>query len=329
MRHLRQSAFVLCVLTGGCASHTAISRVSPPATSVPPAIQRQVHNAVDAGEGDYEARQLRVRLDADPANTALRLELARHYQAKGFPDIAIEHCRIACERAPESVEAHVALAKVLRDDKRPEEGAAELTRFAAGHGENVEVQAWLGVLRDDTGDWAGAEPAHRKAVSLAPNRDDLHNNLGYCLLQLGKKTEAADEFRAALKINPQSVFARNNLGLALAENTNEAILHWQSVATPADAHSNMAAVLIEQGKYPEARREIALALGYNRQHLPALNNLRLVSELDGRAADIKRFARPRARFAGLRSAWNHFLGRPEPGVGDNGSSTFGTPVASR
>jgi len=101
-----------------------------------------------------------------------------------------------------------------------------------------------------------------------------------------RPSEAAFEFRQALKLKPHSEVARNNLGLALAETPQEAVLHWQSVSDPATAHSNMAALLIEQGRYEDARKELDLALGYNKSHAAALSNLKLVSELDGKPAVI-------------------------------------------
>jgi Flp pilus assembly protein TadD len=308
----------------GCASHTKTAVVQP---TTPEAMQRQVRNAVDAGDGDYQTRTLRAKLDANPRDTAARLELAAHYQKAGFPDIAIEHCRLACERDPESAEAHLALAKLLRHQNQTAEAAKELAAFANHHQDNIEIWAWLGLLQDETSDWKSGEASHRKAIALAPTRDDLHNNLGYCLLQQNRKPEAAIEFREALKLNPQSTFARNNLGIALASEPKEAILNWQSVSTPADAHSNMAAVLIEAGQYTEARSEINLALSYNQQHSAALSNLRLVSQLDGKAAEINLPARTSKRFSRARKAWHRFWS----GSDANGDTTrnSGTPVASR
>ena len=308
-----------------CASHAKSSKVVP--APLPDAMQRQIRNAVDAGDGDYQARVLRAKLDANPRDTAARLELASHYQKAGFLDIAIEHCRLACERDPESAEAHLALAKLLRRQNQTTEAASELTAFAEKHKENVEIWAWLGLLQDETGGWKAGEASHRKAIALAPNRDDLRNNLGYCLLQQDRKPEAAAEFREALKLNPQSTFARNNLGMALAGEPKEAILNWQSVATLADAHSNMAAVLIEAGQYADARREIDLALSYNQQHSAALNNLRLVSQLDGKTAEIKVPARTGTRFSRARVAWHRFWSGSDVSGGTTRNS--GTPVASR
>lgn len=283
----------------GCGQARQVSKLAPP-VSAP--MTRQVINAVDAGDGDYQIKVLRARLDADPRDLSARLELAEHYRLAGFPEIALEHCRLACERAPESAEAHLALARMLRAEGQPTAAMRELAGFLEKHDAGVQVWAWLGLLHDETGDWKEGEAAHRKAVALAPGRDDLRNNLGYCLLRQGRGEEAAAEFQAALRINPQSVIARNNLGLAVAGNPADAVLNWQSVSDPASAHNNMAAVLIDAGKFADARREIDLALGYNQMHSAALNNLRLVSRLDGKPAEVALpVAGAAGRFARLRA----------------------------
>jgi Flp pilus assembly protein TadD len=316
---------------GAACGHRAVvaQAVRPPLHSQPTAMERQIANAKDAGDGDFDLNALRAKVDRDPQDLKARLELARHYQRDGFPEIAIEHCRLACERAPESVEAHVALAKMLRADGKSGEALNELGKFAALHASDgtVEVWAWLGLLQDESGHWTDGEASHRKAIALAPGRDDLHNNLGYCLLRQDRKEEAAVEFRTALKLNAQSMTARNNLGLALAGNPKEAVLNWQVVADPASAHNNMAVALIEAGRYAEAREEIALALSYNQQHSAALRNLRLISQLDGRPAEFAIPVRADGRVARMRAAWGRFWAVSADEEKKKRES--GNPVASR
>ena len=320
----------LALTLAGCASHGRLAQVTPAAhQSVhQSSIARQIRNAVDAGEGDFEARALRARLEADPSSLSARTELAQHYKKKGFPEVAIEHLRLAVERAPESADTAVTLAKMLRETGRPAEGAAVLTGFAGKHNASLDVWAWLGLLRDEAGDWKGGEEAHRKAIALAPGHDDLHNNLGYCLLRQGRKAEAAEEFRAALQLNGRSVVARNNLGTTLTDSPLEAVSHLQSVTDPASAHNNIAVALLEAGKYAEARHEIEIALGYNRQHTAALNNLRLLSELDGKPTEIKAEAdlagKFRGRWARLHTAWLRVTGQHASEKKNSGSN-----VASR
>ena len=277
------------------------------------AIQRQIENAIDAGEGDVLAQNLRRRVAASPSDLSARLDLAAHYAAAGFPEVALEHYRIASQAHPDDARVAVLLAKTLRGMKLNSEAKLRLEAFAARNSNTpAELWSWLGMAQDDAGDLQAAEKSHRSAVALQPGADSLHNNLGYNLLLQNKEAEAAEEFRKALSIAPNSAIAQNNLGLALAGKPGEAVSTLRSVADRATAHSNLAAILIEQGKYVEARRQLNLALGYKKDHAPALRNLQLLSELDGGSVTIpvpsgdtgwKRFR------SGLRLL---FLGEPDP-----------------
>jgi tetratricopeptide (TPR) repeat protein len=110
-----------------------------------------------------------------------------------------------------------------------------------------------------------------------------------------KNEEAAIEFRAALKLNPASELARNNLGLALANsNAAQAVASWQSTSDPASAHNNLAVVWMEKGNYAEARKELELALGYDRKNAAALKNLELVSRMTGTPATVTMLEQPSA-----------------------------------
>ncbi len=272
----------------GCAQRSAVLHPPAPVTTRD---NRRIHNATDAGEGDYLLRAMRQRVIEHPDDLAARLELAHAYESRGVPELALEHYRLAADRFLQSAEAHLELARSLDAARLPAEAVRVLQEFLHEHPQRaVRYESWLGILNDDAGDWKAGETAHREAIRMAQaeseDRDYLHNNLGYCLLKQGRKAEAVAEFRAALSLNRGSETARDNLAEALADNPKSAILHWQSVNEPAAAHSNLAAVLIEQGKYAQARAEIARALGYNRTHSAALANLKLVSELDGKPAII-------------------------------------------
>ena len=264
---------------------------SPPKAESSPkratAFERQIQNAKDAGEGDFVVRSLREKMAAEPDDLAVRLELIDHYTRAGYPELALEHCRLAATRFPESALVQLSMAKLLRGMKMTREAAQGLGVFLAAHPQkSPDFESWLGIMRDELGDWAEGEKSHRAAVALDGGVDSLHNNLGYNLLMQGRPREAAAEFREALRLRPNSEVARNNLGMAMASTPQDAVLHWQSVSDPATAHSNMAALLIKQKRYAEARKELDLALGYNKNHSAALNNLRLVSELDGKPAVI-------------------------------------------
>jgi Flp pilus assembly protein TadD len=257
---------------------------------------RQVRNAIDAGDGDIQFRQLREKVAAEPDNVAARVELAKAYRERGMHEVALEISRLATARFPESGPAQLSLVRDLREVNRRPEAIASLETFLKAHPQDsAEFYSWLGILRDESSLWPLGEPAHRKAIELAPATDYLHNNLGYNLLMQKKNEEAAIEFRAALKLNPASELARNNLGLALANsNAAQAVASWQSTSDPASAHNNLAVVWMEKGNYAEARKELELALGYDRKNAAALKNLELVSRMTGTPATVTMLEQPSA-----------------------------------
>ena len=279
-----------------------------------PTIERQILNARYAGEGDYQLGTLQARLAKEPDNLQVRLELARHYEGLGSRELALEHYRLAAGRFAESGEVQLGMAKCLRGMGLRSEAADGLEHFLGRYPQpRPEYASWLAILRDELGQWQRGEEAHRAALKLAPDQDRLHNNLGYNLLQQKRFAEAAEEFRLALALKPDSAIARNNLGLALASQPEEALRQWQQGSDKATAHSNLAAVLIEQGRYGEARKELETALGYNRNHPAALANLRLIAELDGRPTTIPARPAPRAAWKRYLSAfWRGLAGVEQP-----------------
>jgi tetratricopeptide (TPR) repeat protein len=306
---LRPMLGAVAVLSMSCASQTRVIRTPIlPAGAQQGAFERQIQNARDAGDGDYQLRKLREQMAASPDDVAVRLQLVNAYRERGYPDIALEMCRLAAERFPQSGDAQLALVRSLRDLNHRSEAISSLDAFLQAHPQSSpQYFSWLGILHDESGQWTAGEPSHRKAIELAPAQDYLHNNLGYNLLMQKKASEAAGEFREALRLNPASQLARNNLGTALAsqDDKGEALANWQSATDAATAHNNLAAVLIEKGNYVEARKELEVALGYNRLHPAALKNMELVSRLDGNAAtlptkpDTTRWVRWKAGFVRL------------------------------
>jgi len=77
----------------------------------------------------------------------------------------------------------------------------------------------LGVELEKSNDYDSAAEIYRKGIECGPKESDtryfLHNNLGYCLNQLGKHAEADGFCRAAIEIEPWRYNAYKNLGVAL------------------------------------------------------------------------------------------------------------------
>ncbi|MBI3758054.1 MAG: tetratricopeptide repeat protein [Deltaproteobacteria bacterium] len=61
------------------------------------------------------------------------------------------------------------------------------------------------------GDTDTAIASYKEGLSLCPNDDVAHNELGEIYLRLGRKAEAVAEFQEALHINPTFSRAQTNL----------------------------------------------------------------------------------------------------------------------
>ncbi len=297
-------------------------------TPVSAVMQRQIQNAIDAGEGDMEARGLRQRLATNADDLDARIRLARLYSSRGLPDLAIEHYRMAAARFPDSVAAALGLAKTLdgmgESDEALKAVAESLKSQPRGSWELLSLR---GILEDRAGHAEQAEASHRAALALEPKNGSLHNNLGYNLLTQGRADEAAAEFRRAVEIDPRSEIAHNNLATALASQSppasKEALLELQRSSSPAIAHNNLAAVLIGQKRYPEARVELEAALRIRPDFPAAISNLRMVADEDGRPITIP-VASPPVNFWKRAASWTRLIAgipAPKPAVPGPGPVT--------
>jgi Flp pilus assembly protein TadD len=258
--------------------------------AVPAAVSREVSNATDAGDGDITLRTLRQRLAANAKDLDARMSLAQYYASRNLPDLALEHYRLALAQFPDSPAVTLALAKTLREMGNPSEALRTLHEYAEKQPRGSwEVLSLTGILEDEQGHLPAAEAAHRAALALAPEKSELHNNLGYNLLSQKQFEPAENEFRRAIDLDPKSQVAHNNLAVALARSgaaPKEALAEWSRTTSPAGAHNNLAAVLMEQGRYAEARAELQASLALQPGMPSALANLKLVSEMDGKSASV-------------------------------------------
>jgi Flp pilus assembly protein TadD len=311
------------VLLGGCATKNRASRVTVPSNQMQPVLERQILNAVDAGEGNPRVRELRETIAEEPQNVKARVNLAVAYNKAGFPELELEHLRLAVERFPESDLAVVALARALVRVERHSEAALHLRVYLSKQ-ENppATVLSWAGIANDRLGKYQDGESLHRRAIARSPGRDPLHNNLGYNLMMQGRSAEAAESFRRALELNPASDTARNNLGLALGDQPAAAITHFRQTADQAIAHNNLAAYLYEKGDVAGARRELELALDYRKDMPRILENLRKISALDGMPIQMPRQEN--------RSLWRSFTrGLKQTFIASGEKHSSGTAEAGR
>ena len=113
------------------------------------------------------------------------------------------------------------LMRFLSLTDRQTEGLAILDVLLGSTGEpeyRAEITLGMGQLMEMFGDFQNAMAAYSRGVALEPVGERtwylLHNNLGFCLNQLGRHDEAERWCRQAIQINPLRHNAHKNLGLA-------------------------------------------------------------------------------------------------------------------
>jgi Flp pilus assembly protein TadD len=132
----------------------------------------------------------------------------------------------------------------------------------------------------DKKDFAGAIPAWRKALELAPDDARAHNNLGVALLETRNFDLAIAEFRKSLELNSGSSQAHNNLGSALAESgkMDAAFTEFESSVQlnpdNASAQTNLGnALALQSGRLEEAIAHLRKGVEMKLDSASGQNNL--------------------------------------------------------
>lgn len=265
---------ILSAFAAGCSrtAQTASRPVSP--------FEAQARNAVHAGDGDLEIQALRRRLLETPQDSALRRRLADRFSAAGYPDLALEHLRLAAEIAPSDFALQLDLAAALEAQGLSAQARQVLAAALHLPTPPADQLSRAAILTDRIEGPVAGEPIHRRVLAMAAQVPDYTNNLAYNLMLQKRAPEAESLLRQLLQRKPAHERARNNLATLYATQLNqpeEAILHWKAVNGPAAAHNNLAAVFIEQEKWDLARTELEKALALRFQFPEAMANLKIVA----------------------------------------------------
>ncbi len=274
---------VLLLFTFSC------SRQNQSASRIAPVFDPQVRNAVNMGDGDLEVQALRKRLLENPTDTMLRRRLAAKFKASGYPDLELEHLRIAFELAPADLSLGLDLANALNEQRLSTQANQVLAAALKDSKPTAAQWSSVAILTDSIASLSEGEALHRKALSLDTNNFNFSNNLAYNLIRQNRSSEAEQILRELLRAKPTHELARNNLAKLYATQLNqpeEALLHWKAISGPAAAHNNLAAAYIELGKWAEAKIELEKALALRFQFPEALQNLQIIAARTGGTVDL-------------------------------------------
>ncbi len=136
-------------------------------------------------------------------------------------------------------------------------------------------------------DWRDSSTFCRKTLLACPGSARFHNNLGTIYQQSGRLDKAAEEFQAALKIDPEYALANYNLGVVfeargrLEEAEAEYLRALEIDPGYAAGRNNLGGVYQKRGRLKEAAGEFSAAIKLNPFDEKPHYNLALVYETQG------------------------------------------------
>lgn len=148
-----------------------------------------------------------------------------------------------------------------------------------------------GHLLAEQGDDVRAEEQFRIALRLEPERPDAHDALGNVHYRAGRHEEAIAEWREALRHNPDELDAHFNLGVLFLElgRLDEAEVHCREAVRlqpiAADARTNLGNVYLRQGRRLEAAAEYEEAVRLDPGRTVARTNLAAIYAGQGRVGE--------------------------------------------
>jgi Flp pilus assembly protein TadD len=163
---------------------------------------------------------------------------------------------------PKDARPHHNLGRVLGDQGKFEEAAAEFRRAIALDPKDALAHHGLGLVLRDQGKLPEAAAEYGRAIALDPKLAGAHNDLGNVLHDQGKLAEATAEYRRAIALDPKDARPHFGLGIVLSGQgkREEAAAEYRQVLRLkedyAEAHCNLGHLLQQQGQLAEALAEL-------------------------------------------------------------------------
>jgi Tfp pilus assembly protein PilF len=181
--------------------------------------------------------------------------------------------------------AHTAMANVRYEQGRLDEGLEHSRRAVELAPDLAEAHNDFGVGLARRGQVAEATEEYHKAIALRPKYEEPLNNLGLETVRQGDIDGGIAYFRRALEINPDYADAHVNWGNALVRERKlaDAIPHYQAALTvrpnSADARFNWGVALAQQGRFADAASQFQAAVALDPNHAEARDYLAKATRL--------------------------------------------------
>ncbi len=263
-------------------------------------------------------------LALDPRLLEGRMRKALLLTRLGQSHEAAEVLEAALRDEPDSPPLNVLYARLVELPRDP--GAAETRIRAALERDPFLASAWqaLGEILQATGRPDEAVAVWRQGLQRAPDRADLHADLGTALARRHAGAEAGVHLREALRLSPDprpDLYVTLGAWLADRGRFKEAEVEYERALADAPDHpgarNNRAVAFYRTGRLDEAEHEWRELVDRYPRNADAHNNLAALalgrSDFAGAARDAERAVKLTPRMA---EAWNN-LGLARVGLGDD------------
>jgi Flp pilus assembly protein TadD len=160
-------------------------------------------------------------------------------------------------------DVQVGLGRVMEKRGQLAEAMAAYQEAVKQNPKNGDAYLRLARLYDQQGQFAIGEDCYKRALALTPGNADIYSNMGYSLYLQHHWAEAEMNLRQAIALEPGHRRAHNNLALVLTQfgRRDEALAEFsKGGCTSAEAHANVAFLLMLERALPEASAEYEQAL---------------------------------------------------------------------
>ncbi|MBI4688990.1 MAG: tetratricopeptide repeat protein, partial [Nitrospirae bacterium] len=146
---------------------------------------------------------------------------------------------------------------------------------------------------------------YRSALKLDPNIAKTHLNMGVAYKDKGMLDEAIMEYKNALRLKPDYAEVYNNLGVAYKNKgmLDEAVMEYKNALRLkpdySEIHCNLGVVYRKQGRIDAAIREYKTALKIKPSYMEAHNNLGIAYMQKGMIKEADMEFRTALKFAGI------------------------------
>ena len=244
----------------------------------------------------------------NPGTWIARDNLGLALYGRGDVEGAIAQYRRALQINPGDDAAHVNLGNALARTGRPQEAAAEFCEAIRIRPDDTDARTDLGNLALAAGRFADAVREYEGVLRMRPTDREVlrscaeaHYRSANQLGNAGRTAEAAAEYSEALRLWPDFIQARANLGLAYSEEgrTTEAIAELEGAvrAKPdyPEAQAYLGLALVRAGRPAEAVAHYEEALRRDPDSADIHYNLAVALRAAGRPAEAREHFEAAAR----------------------------------